>query len=68
MRWRTQIHSKKPPKLPGQPIRRPRGMEKKGEKIEYIRSARIERRQAVTEAVTINDFCKKFQKRDFNKR
>ena len=41
-------------------------MEKRGEKIEYISSTGTERRQAVTEAVTITDFCKKVQKRDFN--
>ena len=53
MRWRDHIHSNKPPKLLGQPIRRPRGMEKRLEKIEYRSSARIERRQEVTEVVNI---------------
>jgi hypothetical protein len=68
VRWRSRIHSKKPSKLPRHPIKRPRGMGKREkENIEYKISTRIKRRQVVTEVVTITDFCKKFQKRDFNK-
>ena len=68
MKWRAQIHSKKPPKLLGHSIKIPRGMGKRREKIEYRRSIGIERRKVVMEVVTITNFCKKFQKRDFNKR
>ena len=68
MRWRAQIHPKKPPKLPGHPIRRPRGMRRGREKIEHRSSAGTERRQVVTEAFTITNFCKKFHTRDLNKK